>query len=615
MSSISRRDFLNGAALTIAAGLTPAAQATAQPVRYPPALTGLRGQHPGSFEAAHTQAYERGRYPLGAAPVEERYDLVVVGAGISGLAAAWFYRRAAGPSARILVLDNHDDFGGHAKRNEFTLDGRLVLGYGGSESIDSPRTHYSDVAKALLRELGVEIDRFESAFDRTFYASRGLARGVFFPREAFGRDVLVPGEPASGGADELARALANARPLDEFIAAFPIAPESKAQLRALYDGARDPLAGRTTEQKRDVLKSTSYRDYLTRFCGCSEEAANCFQGRTLGFFGLGCDAVPAADARDLGYPGFDGLGLPGRSSPREPYIYHFPDGNASLARLLVRSLLPDAAPGRTMEDVVLAPFDYGKLDLDGQNVRIRLDSTCVDVRNDGDTVLVSYVRAGMTRRVAAGHAVLACFHMVIPHIMPELSAPQRDALARNVKTPLVYTNVLTRNWEPWIRLGVHDISAPMSFHTRVKLDFPVSLGGYRHPGDPSEPMCLHLVHVPGAPNQGLDARTQFRIGQRKLLETTFADFEVRIRDELDRMLGPGGFSSGRDIAAITVNRWPHGYGYVANSLFDGDDYDNVLAQARLRVGRVAIANSDAGGDAYAHLAIEQAARAVRELTG
>jgi spermidine dehydrogenase len=149
----------------------------------------------------------------------------------------------------------------------------------------------------------------------------------------------------------------------------------------------------------------------------------------------------------------------------------------------------------------------------------------------------------------------------------------------------------------------------------VKLDFPVSLGGYRHPSDPSAPMCLHLVHVPGAPNQRLDARTQFRIGQRKLFETTFADFEARIRDELDRMLGAGGFLSARDIAAITVNRWPHGYGYVANSLFDGDDYDNVLAQARRKVGGIAIANSDAGGDAYAHLAIDQAARAVRELVG
>jgi len=615
MPSISRRDFLNGAALTIAAGLTPAAQIAAQPVRYPPALTGLRGQHAGSFETAHAQAYDRTRFPLDRAAVEERYDLVVVGAGISGLAAAWFYRRAAGPTVRILVLDNHDDFGGHARRNEFTLDGRLLLGYGGSESIDSPGTNYSDVAKALLRELGVDTARFESAFDRTFYSSLGLARGVFFSREAFGRDLLVPGEPASGGADERTRGLANARPLGEFIAAFPIAPESKAQLRALYDAARDPLAGRSIEQKREILKSTSYRDYLIRFCGCSEEAANCFQGRTLGFFGLGCDAVPAADARDLGYPGFEGLGLPARSGPREPYIYHFPDGNASLARLLVRSLLPDVAPGHTMEDVVLAPFDYGRLDRDGQNVRIRLDATCIDVRNAGDAVLVGYVRAGLTRRVAARHAVLACFHMMIPHIMPELPASQRDALARNVKTPLVYTNVLTRNWQPWARLGVHDISAPMSFHTRVKLDFPVNLGGYRHPGDPSEPMCLHLVHVPGAPNQGLDARTQFRIGQRKLFETTFADFEARIRDELDRMLGPGGFASARDIAAITVNRWPHGYGYVANSLFDGDDYGNVLEQARQKVGGVAIANSDAGGDAYAHLAIDQAARAVRELTG
>src|SRR6476619_6794076 len=199
MSSISRRDFLNGAALTIAAGLTPAAQAAAQPVHYPPALTGLRGQHSGSFEAAHAQAYERGRYPVGAAPVEERYDLVVVGAGISGLAAAWFYRRAAGPSARILVLDNHDDFGGHAKRNEFTLDGRLVIGYGGSESIDSPNTQYGEAAKGLLRELGVEIGRFETAFERALYSSLGLSRGVFFAREAFGRDVLIAGEPPGGG--------------------------------------------------------------------------------------------------------------------------------------------------------------------------------------------------------------------------------------------------------------------------------------------------------------------------------------------------------------------------------------------------------------------------------
>src|SRR5438093_7335331 len=292
MPSISRRDFLNGVALTVAAGLTPAAQIAAEPLRYPPALTGLRGQHAGSFEPAHAQAREGKRFPLDRLPVEERYDLVVVGAGISGLAAAAFYRRAVGPSARILVLDNHDDFGGHAKRNEFTLDDRLVIGYGGSESIDSPKTHYSDVAKGLLRDLGVEIERFETAFERTLYASLGLSRGIFFAREAFGRDVLVTGDAPTMLADDETRRQSNARPLAEFIGNFPISEASKAQLLALYDRNRDPLAGRSVEEKRKIIKTTSYRDYLTKICGCSEQAANCFQGRTLGFFGLGCDAVP-----------------------------------------------------------------------------------------------------------------------------------------------------------------------------------------------------------------------------------------------------------------------------------------------------------------------------------
>jgi spermidine dehydrogenase len=611
MPRISRRDFLNGVALTIASGLTPAAQIAADPARYPPALTGLRGQHPGSFETAHRVARAGERYRFG--DVEEDYDLVVVGAGISGLAAAWFFCRAVGADARILILDNHDDFGGHAKRNEFSLDGRRIIGYAGSQSMQSPCTLYSAVAKDLLRELGVDVTRFEIAFDRNLYSSLGLTRGVFFAREAFGRDALVPGDPMRMPADVTAPG--SPQSLAESLAAFPISPASKTQLLALYDPGRDPLAGRSVEEKRKLLKSTSYRDYLIKICGCSEEAANCFQGRTLGFFALGCDAVPAADVREFGYPGFAGLGLPAESAAewKEPYIYHFPDGNASLARLLVRSLVPGVAPGHDMNDIVLAQFDYDALDRPEQNVRVRLDSTCIDVRATGDKVLVGYMRAGAAHRIAAKHVVLACFHMMIPHVMPDLSQPQRAALAQNVKAPLVYTNVLVRHWHPWIRLKVHDIAAPMSFHSRVALDFPVSLGGYRHPRDPAEPIVLHLEHVPGAPNSGLNARSQFRIGAAKLLNMTFADFEEKIRDELDRMLGPGGFSSARDIAAITVNRWPHGYGYVANSLFDGDDYEGTIERGRRPFGRVAIANSDAGGDAYAHLAIDQAERAVREL--
>ncbi|MFL6799517.1 MAG: NAD(P)-binding protein [Xanthobacteraceae bacterium] len=616
MSQIHRRDFLNGMALGIAAGLTPAAQIAAEPSRYPPSLTGLRGQHVGSFEVAHAQAREGKRFDLTRVATDEHYDLIVVGAGISGLAAAWFYRRAVGPQARILVLDNHDDFGGHAKRNEFHIGGRLVIGYGGSESMQSPRSLYSPVAKDLLRELGIDLTRFETAFDQNLYASLGLSRAIFFARESFGRDQLVTGDSllsatSAPGSADAPRAIA------ELASAFPMGAASKMQLAALYDPGRDPLPGRSSEEKLAILRRTSYREYLTRICGCSEEVANCFQGRTLGFFGLTADAVPAADLRDFGYPGFAGLGLGNERSPErsEPYIYHFPDGNASLARLLVRALIPDAAPGTSMEDVVLAPFDYARLDSDGSSVRVRLDSTCVAVRNVASGAELGYVRAGTLHRVAARHVVLACFHTVIPYILPELDEGQRAALALNVKTPIVYSNVLVRDWRAWASLGVHAISAPMSFHSQVKLDFPVSLGGYRHPRDPSEPICLHLVHVPGAPNQGLDARAQFRIGQAKLFAMTFADFEMRIREELDRMLGAGGFDSGRDIAALTVNRWPHGYGYVGNSLYDSDDYESVLVLARQRCGNVAIANSDAGGDAYAHLAMDHAERAVRELTG
>jgi len=609
MPLITRRDFLNGTALAIASGLTPADQLTAAPTKYPPALTGMRGQHPGSFDVAHAFAREGQRFGVDDARVEETYDLVVVGGGISGLAAAWFYRRAV-PDARILILDNLDDFGGHAKRNEFAVGPRVLIGYGGSQSIQSPKTLWSNIARGLLRDLGIELVRFNTAFERPFYGSLGLSRGVFFDRETFGADRLFTGDLL------LSHSTDNTSALAKLIAATPIRDESRKQLLSLYDSKRDPLAGTSVEDKLKILKTTSYRDYLTKICRCSEEVANCFQGRPLDFFGLCCDAVPASDLRSFGYPGFAGLGLAAEEHPEwsEPYIYHFPDGNASLARLLVRKLVSGVANGRTMDDIVLARFDYDQLDREDQNVRIRLESTVIDVHHVEDTVSVGYVRAGAAHRVSAKKAVLACFHMIIPYLMPELPQAQREALAQNVKTPLVYTNVVTRNWQPWLALKVSEIAAPMCFFNQVALDFPVNLGGYRHPRDPAEPLVLHLLHVPGAPNSGLDARSQFQVGQAKLLAMTFADFEARIRDQLDRMLGAGGFDHARDIRAITVNRWSHGYGYVANSLFDPDDYeDRVVKIARQPFGRVAIANSDAGGDAYAHLAIDAAARAVREV--
>ena len=619
MPRITRRDFLNGVALAVVAGASPAQlfarTGTATP--YPPGHVGLRGSHPGSFEVAHALR-DGARFDVARIPASETHDVVIVGTGLSGLAAALFWRQRQ-PHARILLLDNHADFGGHALRNEFRLGSRLLLSYGGSESLEAPRGLWSEQAKSLLRTLGVDIARFDTAFDRTLYPSLGLSRGVFFKREAFGEDRLVTGDPMRMVADDIPPASMNARSAEAFIADFPLTTEQRAQLVALYTSTRDPRSGTSRDQKKALLEKTSYRDWLTRHWHLDERAADTLQGRPLDYFGVGIDSISALDAFDTGYPGFAGLDLaPDKKAAMEmaePYICHFPDGNASLARLLVRRLIAGVAPGRTMDDVVTAVFDYSKLDRADALTRLRLSSTVLAVRNRAGGVDIGYMRDGQLRRIRARHCILACYNMMIPYVMKEEIPPaQAAALALNVKMPLVYVKVAVRNWKPWIERRVHEITNPMGFYSRVKLDYPVSLGAYRFPRTPDEPMVLHLVHVPVARGSDLDLRTRLRMARAMLYTTEFETFERQARDELTRMLGPGGFDADADIAAITVNRWGHGYSYTKNSLYDppgSGTEPNEIARAPL--GRVAIANSDAAWDAYAHAAIDEAHRAVDEL--
>src|SRR6476469_1619837 len=435
---------------------------------YPPAATGLRGSHPGSFEVAHALR-DGERFDVDGLPDGDDVDLVVVGAGISGLAAAWFYRREH-PDATILLLDNHDDFGGHAKRNEFTVDGRFLLGYGGSEALQSPEALYGPEAKELLAALGVDHHRFERYFDTDLYPSLGLSRGQFFTKEAFGEDRLVAGDPMRMVADDIPVDRMHERTPEDFIADFPLPEASRRALVELYTSERDPMPSLDADAKHDALSRISYRTYVRRFWGLDDLAADTFQGRSLDFYAIGVDGITAFAAMETGYPGFAGMRL--ASDPRalaemeEPYIHHFPDGNASIARLLVRSLIPAVAPGSTMEDVVTARFDYAALDRPGEPVRLRLRSTAVHVANERDAVRVAYVRAGELAGVRARHAMLARYHVMAGRIMPELPRAQRRALRGNVKAPLSYTKVAVRHWRPWVECGVHEITNPMGFFSR-----------------------------------------------------------------------------------------------------------------------------------------------------
>jgi spermidine dehydrogenase len=271
-----------------------------------------------------------------------------------------------------------------------------------------------------------------------------------------------------------------------------------------------------------------------------------------------------------------------------------------------------------MEDEVTATLDYGRLDTAGQATRVRLNSTVVRATHRGDPAKASdvdvvYVRGGKAERVRARSCILACYNAIIPHLCPEMPAVQQAALKMAVKAPLVYTNVLIRNWTAFRKLGVSSLHAPASFHSGITLDFPVSLGSYKCPRTPDEPMILHLTRVPVKP--GLPAREQCRAGRAELLQMTFETFERQTRDELARALGGGGFDAARDIAGITVNRWPHGYAQGQNSLWDPDwaEEERPWIVGRARFGRISIANSDAAATPLTQAAIAMGHRAVEEV--
>jgi spermidine dehydrogenase len=614
---ISRRDFINGFALSVAAGsaLSPLElMAGSDGAPYPPSLTGMRGNHPGSFEIAHAVARAGARWPRPEQQTDTTYDLVVVGGGISGLSAAFFYRQRAGNGARVLVIDNHDDFGGHAKRNEFRVGDRTLIGYGGSQSIDTPG-HYSAAAKQLLKDLSIDTSRFYDYFDQDYFERKKLTRGIFFSADRYGQDALLR---------DFMRDWDGGEPIDlpGIIASYPLPEASRAALLDLVTSEEDWLPGRSREEKIALMRATSYSDYLRRFAGAPEDVVLLFRDAIKGLWGVGWDALSALEGYRLGMPGTAHLGLgklendaPGRD---EPYIFHFPDGNAGVARALVRRLMPDVVPGHTMEDLVTSRVDYEHLDRESSKVRIRLESTAVDVRHtpDGKAVDVTYVRNGSAHRVRGRHAILACYNNIIPHICSEVPPEQKEAIAYATKVPLVYISIAVRDWRAFERLGYHGIYVPQAelMHS-FGMDFPVSIGRYHYTRTPDEPTVIHGTFVPTAPDQGLKAREQHIAGRRRLYEMSFDEFESGIVRQMDGALSAGGFDAARDIAAITVNRWPHGYAYEYNDYADPADWGpgkGPHIAGRARIGRISIANSDSSAYAYVNGAVDAADRAVGE---
>ena len=611
---ITRREFVDGIACAVLAGTSLGARATApSAIAYPPSLTGFRGSRDSDLAVAHALR-DGAPYRMDEHPIAGDVDCAVVGAGIGGLSAAYFVSQGV-PGARVLILDNHDDFGGHARRNEFQVDGRLLIGYGGSESIQSPKSQWSRTARDLLSDLGVHPQRFERAIDTNLYPRLGMSSGLLFAREHFGVDRLVTGDPQRTLPTDIPAALHRGRPVAEFWADAPLTGPQRQTLVELYTARRDLFPGRSRREKLQLLDRISYAEFLVRYWNLDSTALKIFLGRTRDLFALSGDLVPASWAAGCDLPGFRGLDLGPEldaNYEHEPYIHHFPDGNASLARLLVRRLVPRAASGASMEDIVTSPLFYAELDRPSNPVRLRLSSTVVQLRNTASHVEVLYAGQAGVRRIRCRRLIYAGYAAMLPHLCEKVPAAQSRALSNCVRSPLVYVTVALRNWHPWVRAGVHHIVNPTGFYSVMKLDYPVSLGRYRFARSPDEPILLHLSHIPQPPAPIADRRSSVRAARQVLYARPFSDFEDALRDEVNRAVEQAGFEFDADVAAITVNRWGHGYAYDLNPLSDPEGAEAYPADARRAIGRISIGSSDTAWEAYAHAAIDEASRAAHE---
>lgn len=626
---ITRRDFLNGVAVSTAAIAVPGCSSlsSSMPVGqsigadyYPPLLNGMRGSNAGSFEAAHALVMQ-GQSPADYTRIEETYDLVVVGAGISGLAAAYLYRQRMGPEAKILILDNHDDFGGHARRNEFQLDGKTLLSFGGSVNLEQAAMPAEVIA--LLEEIGVDFNALQDAGPDDYALTNGAAPfGYYLGANLYGKDQIVAGswgELLAGAGDFRAK-----------IASMNLPEQDKSLLISLVAGEKDFLADIPLQEKEQYLRTTSYANFMRDKVGMSEAGAKLTEPWASALFGVGLESVSVMEAFTLGAPGFYAVGLPDSMTQMDEqsdddvdvsaYRYPmFPDGNASVARLFVRTLIPAVAPGNSMQDVVTAKFDYSQLDRVGAPVKLRLNSAALHVANQSNGVDVSYVDGDKAYKVRGRHCVLAGYNGMIPHLCPELPAAQKENLAYGVKVPFIWANVLLKNGAAVAQGGASVYQCPGSFFELVSHAPPVALGDYKPPGTTdNEPFVMFMGHMPAPKGDGSQTgRDLCRLGRHKLLATPFSDYEAEIRKQLTGMYGQYGFDAERDIEAITINRWSHGYAYEYMELYDPAWPEGQAPHelGRKPIGRISIANSDSEAYAYVQAAIKAAMRAVDEVVG
>jgi spermidine dehydrogenase len=529
----------------------------------------------------------------------ETFDCVVVGGGVSGLSAAFFVQKYGGSKLTCLVLDNHPVFGGESKRNEFIVDGQRIMGPQGADHFQVPLPH--SVMARLFEQIGLDWRKFE--YQKWASSSPEIPLGNSF-EDSRGPDALYFGakfgqKPGVWLIDPWKKNLQGA----------PISEKTKAELLK-YNQRQDtglPFDYPGDDKSRQ-LDSVTIEQYLVDKYGLSHETVQTFMAEEGGGFGAGPDVVSAYCIY-----AFDVL-----RSEQGPLL-SFPGGNDGITRHMVKTLIPDSIPGpNTLESVCRNNVNFDAFDRPGQSTRIRLSSTAVWVKHEGDPsksdfLSVAYTRGGKVYRLKARSVVLAGGCWTSKHIVRDLPSAHREAYDQFFRSPCMMANVALRNWRFLYKMGISGcqwFEGIGSFTAVRKL--PTFSTDQKTIG-PDSPVVLTLKVL--FPHYGLPLKEQGNLGRAQLLTTSFRDYERQIRTQLSEMFSASGFNAERDIAGIILNRWGHAYVSPQPGFFFGKDGKpaprTVLRAAPF--GRIAFANTDLSGAPDHRTAIGEAHRAVSQL--
>ncbi|MFZ5998644.1 MAG: NAD(P)-binding protein [Nitrospirota bacterium] len=617
--SITRRDFLNALLLGAGAALLdlPAPlQLLAQGHQWDGyGGTGDYADAHGNTEAVVSAGHgvRDGRYENLSGKVfdtGEVFDLVAIGGGLSGLGAAFYFKKTAGSKRRCLVLENHPVFGGVAKRNEFVVNGQKLIGPQGSNSfvvIDEPGTAGYEIYNELEIPHEFEYQKIPSRldslrFDRTNFGfmlwhDTTVSVGYFF-------DGQSAGTSPQWITDMWNKKLEHA----------PLPQKVKKDLLTWRTGRKRTDAGIPFEQ---WLDSMSYKEYLEKVMGLDPAVTAYVDPVLAASIGLGCDVISAYGAYQIGMPGFHEGSQQNASRSRKEW-HSFPGGNDGFVRHLVKKLVPDAIHGKnTFADILNQRINFGALDDARNTVRIRLGATAARVEHipspeKSEYVLVTYVKEGKLYRLKARSVVMASGGWMSRRVVRDLPEAHAAAYRQFYRSPVLVVNVAVTNWRFLARLGITACRWFEGFGFSCNLRQSMVVGDYRPPLDPDKPAIL-TFYVPFY-YPGLPLRDQGVRGRTALLSTSYADYERSIREQMLRLFGGAGFDPRKDIAGIILNRWGHAYVNPQPGFYFGRDGHPAPHEViRKGFGRIAFANSELNGHQHWVGAVSEGQRAARQV--